>query len=259
MKEPFYQIELKTSGCSIELEINDIPFFGNYQEGGMAVDLPINNFILESGKQKITFIVLPLGNDKNIIHEATVEINIFVKEANMSYAEKTTIYTTKAPSFEHKSLPIFSFSNFFEAIVPYKLMGFKNSVSLEHESKVTILKALEFEQNKIIKILQTKDTEAYKIYHIDRLNDQYKSFYKSQEEIKEGEDSFFDGIPEKFKPIEFKDYKLEFYADYKLVALRKIKDSPGFVFVSENEKEYGFTEMAIYHRKTNGAPLTIIR
>jgi hypothetical protein len=259
MKEPFYQLELKTSGCFIELYINDVLFFNSYELGALAIDLPINNFILESGKQKFTFTVLPLETGKNIIHQATVEINISVKEANISYPEKLNVYATKTPSFEDKDLPVFAFSDFFEAKIPYKLTGWKNSLSLKEESKSDILKALEMEQNKIIKILQAKDAKAYKAYHIDRLNDQNKSFYNTQNEIKENEDSFFVGIPEKFKPIDFNEYHLEFYADNKLVAVRKIKDSPGFVFVSENEKEYGFTEMAIYHRKTKDAPFTIIR
>ncbi|MDO6811226.1 hypothetical protein Q4603_21595 [Zobellia galactanivorans] len=42
IKHPFYEFEIISSGCAVELLVNDMPCFQNYLKGGITVDWPVN-------------------------------------------------------------------------------------------------------------------------------------------------------------------------------------------------------------------------
>lgn len=51
-KEPYYLVEFNSSIVNFEIYINDMPAFTHQSGGAIFSHVPINHFILESGKQK---------------------------------------------------------------------------------------------------------------------------------------------------------------------------------------------------------------
>ncbi len=259
IEEPFYEMEIKTSGCFIEIKINDVFSFSNYDLGGMSVDWPINGNILESGEQQFEITVLPVEKGKAILKQATIEIKIFVKEANKQYLGRESIYEMEAVKFEDKLLPVYVIKKIFKAEVSYKNIGWVNSVDLSKENEDDLKKELWTNIKIIEKLLKGKSIISYKEYYGDRILEHNKSFYLTDAEIIENENSFFSGLPDVFESIPINMYQLVYYGNNKLVGFKSIKEPLGFVFKPVNPEEYGFTEMVLFHKRTPNTKLIPIR
>ncbi|OOV20090.1 hypothetical protein [Flavobacterium sp. LM4] len=259
LDEPFYEMEIKTSGCLIEILINDFPVFSNYENGGMAVDWPLNDAILKSDTYYFKITVLPIETGKNILKQATVDIKIFVKEANKQFLGRKQIYEMQTIDFKNKDLPIYYYQDKFIVEVPYENKGWSKSIDLSREKEESLFQQLTIEIENIKNLLKSKNIKHYKDVYKDRLNEHNTSFYLTQTEIIDNEDSFFYGLPENFRSIDIKNYKLVFYGNNRLVGLKSIGQPAGFVYESDNKDEYGFTEMILFHRKEEGTPLIVIR
>ncbi|MBU3024059.1 hypothetical protein [Zobellia galactanivorans] len=81
IKHPFYEFEIIPSGCAVELLVNAMPCFQNYLKGGMAVDWPVNEYILKSGTQLFEINAFPYDGLGTIDQRATIAIKVFVRDA----------------------------------------------------------------------------------------------------------------------------------------------------------------------------------
>lgn len=119
-KQPMYKVEVKAYLCSIEIFVNEIPSFSYFGEPQIATDIPINNLIFKSGKQKLRFKITPLFNNEKLNKETKIEINIFVKEANDFYLKKEIVASYRMEeTVENK--PFFEGTIDFLATIPYTL------------------------------------------------------------------------------------------------------------------------------------------
>lgn len=259
MKEPFYELEIKTANCFIEILVNDLPIFSNYENGGMAVDYPINDTILESGKQSMEVRILSAKEQENISKYANVEIKVFVKEANREASGRNLVFEIPLIDFKDKNLPIFKNVYSFSANVPYKNVGWQNSIDLKDFDKNILIKELEDKLKKIQLIYNSKEEIEYVQVFRERTDEHNKSFFLTKTEMEENKKSIFYGLPEKIESIDINLYKLVFYGNNKLVSLQTYKQPPGFVFESLNKDEYGFTEMVLFHKKNKESLLEVIR
>lgn len=259
INEPFYELEIKIANCNIELLINDIPVFSHYENGSIAVDYPINDAILSSGKQSIEVNILSGLEHKNISKFAAIELKLFVKEANIEASGRSLVYELPMIDFKEKNLPIYKNVYSFIANVPYKNVGWGNSIDLKKLDKNLLIEELEELLQKTMSIYNSRNEKEYEQFFKNRTAEHNKSFYLTTDEIKENNDSIFYGLPEKIESIGKSLYKLVFYGSDKLVSLQAKDQPPGFVFESINKDEYGFTEMVLFHKKEVGSPLMVIR
>jgi hypothetical protein len=259
MNEPFYELEIKTSNCFIEVLINNLPVFSNYESNGMAVDYPINDAILRSGKQSLEIRILSPKEQENISKYAHIEIKVYVKKANREASGRTLVYELPVIDFKERSLPIFSDIYSFVADVPYKNSGWENSLDLRNIDKNLLIKELEDNLTGIMAIYNSRNEKEYKKLFESREKEHIMSFYLTKKEIEENNESIFFGLPEKIESIDKNLYKLVFYGNNKLVSLQAKHQPPGFVFESLNKDEYGFTEMVLFHKENEKSVLTVIR
>lgn len=75
-KNPFYIAELQASNCQVELLVNDLPCFNQYSDGGVGVDWPLNEYILNSGKQFYTIKANCFDNESKIRPNASISLKL---------------------------------------------------------------------------------------------------------------------------------------------------------------------------------------
>lgn len=260
IREPFYQLEIKTANCYIEILVNDLPIFSNYQEGGMAVDYPINNALLTSGEQSLEVRILPSEGSEKISRYADHEVNVYVKEANREASGRQLVFAVpKNTDYKEQSLLVSKQNAIFPAEIPYHNTGWKDSVDLRLFDQEILFQELKSELSKMTAIYNSKNIADYRSMYKDRIREHNKSFYLTKEEIEENDASTFSGLPAKLKSVDPRTYKMVFFGNGKLVSLQTKMQPPGFVFESVDENEYGFTEMVLFHKKTPNSPLEIIR
>ena len=260
IREPFYELEIKTGNCWIEILVNNLPVFSNYEDGGMAVDYPINDAIIENGTQSLEIRLLASDGTESISRYADYEVKVFVKEANAEGSGRKLVYEVpQNTDYKEKPLFISTQKASFRAEIPYKNIGWTDSVDLLDFPKDMLLQELKEKLHKITAIYNSKNITDYRKLYNNRVEEHNKSFYLTDEEIRENAESTFSGLPEKLESIDWQTYQLVFYGEGKLVSLQTRKQPPGFVFESLNKDEYGFTEMLLFHKKTNDSPLEIIR
>lgn len=260
ISEPFYQLEIKTANCYIEVLVNNLPIFCNYENGGMTVDYPINDAIFKSGKQALEVRIIAPKRETSISKYARYEIKVFVKEANMEASGRELVYTLPMrEDFRKKPLPIIIHKNYFEAEVPYRNIGWSNSVNLKELDENQLLQEIKNYLTKITSIYNSRNELEYEKLYNARMEEHSKSFYLTREEMSDYKDSKFLGLPEKLESIVWDLYHMVFYGDNRLVSLQTKHQPPGFVFESVNKDEYGFTEMLSFHKKDKNAALEIIR
>ncbi len=256
---PFYEAEIKTSGCAIELLVNGVPSFSNYKEGGMAVDWPINEMILKSGRQLFSFVVRRSDGEEHINDNAMIDFKIFVRDAFYNEEPRQLLFELPEKSFKGKNLDKYSFNHFFDAIVPYELEGWKNSTNIVNEDKKKLLNELIDWNDKFLNIFKNKKEEEYLKITNTRFEELSRAFYLDNDSKKMNKSRMFSSIHSSVKKIPLKEYELSFFGNGKLVGVRLPKESYGFKFESLEKEKPDFTELALFHRPKEGELLEVIR
>lgn len=264
MKNPFYLAELQVRNCQAELLINDIPCFEHSKEGGMAVDWPINSYILKSGKQFFTIKANCFENEGRISRQASVDLKITVRDAFDFSFPKQVIKQHFPISFEDKDTQMYTSGDFFEAEVPYVLEGWKNSfdfsdyINGNNPVKEGILKELEIYYETFHTIIQNRETDRYNALNSQRFEEITTAFYLSKEEKEARKKTILNSSKQNVGKIDFSGYSLHFYGNKNQVVGIKTHDQPcGFVF--ENSEGMIITELALFHRKNGENKLSLIR
>ncbi|HEX8576626.1 MAG TPA: hypothetical protein VF677_10080 [Flavobacterium sp.] len=239
--------------------VNDLPVFSNYEEGGLAVDYPINDAILGSGKQSIEIKILSAKAGENISKYARAEIKIYVKEANKEASGRNMVLEVPMINFNENKFPVNSNIYSFVATVPYKNRGWESSINLKTIDKNVLIRALEDKLHIIMLIYNSRNEKEYNKFFENRNEEHNRCFYLTKTEIEDNKDTVFYGLPQKIESINKNLYKLVFYGNDKLVSLQAKHQPPGFVFESINKDEYGFTEMVLFHIKDKNSSLEAIR
>ncbi len=157
IRKSFYEFEIKTANCLIEILIDDFPCFSNYKDGGMAVDYPINDAILQSGKHIITVKIFNSKEGEIISKYANCELKGFVKEANAEASGRNLIHEFPAFNFKENNLPILVQTSAFQAEVPYTNLGWAKSFDLKNIDEKEVLRELNDNLSKITEIYNTRN------------------------------------------------------------------------------------------------------
>jgi hypothetical protein len=262
IKHPSYTAEIVSSRCSIELVVNDIPSFCNYESGTISVDWPLNLLIIEDGLQNFELRILPLKGTTSISEKAFAKIKIVVREAIDEYVEQEEISPEIEINFtDKKKLPLYIYKGQFTSKVPYQLDGWKKSMELSQENQERLFEEIiqwndklrdiyaNFKQEEYLKIFKSKNIEIYKTLYLNHL------------EIEEQNNSVFHPKFKDLVSLPNVSYKLKLSANGKLASVILPYKLPGFTYEPKikDEDSLGISVIVFFHRKNIGEPLEIIR
>ena len=141
--QPLYDLDINQSWCYAVILVNDIPVYTNFEDVLVGTGVNINNVILKSGTQKVTYRLYPVDEYKGekiptLINETEMGLKVKTYDNLAEEIQKqlimkvltpsTTPSGSIGPSLSGKAFYEGSFS--FEAEVPYQLPGWENSQDL---------------------------------------------------------------------------------------------------------------------------------
>ena len=242
-KEPIYYLYAANSLCVYEILVNDYPIHQNYEYEQLATPIYINEAILKSGRQKITYRLYPAPkefNGKNGdtfspnttfdvevckqdlqrkgSHEVIKEEKLPTKEIQVGDKESQT-----KKEFIAKGQKYYEYSFYFDAEVPYENEGWSNGEDLRKIDpdllKKWVVKFYNLRKNTV----DNKDKDALARQMFLGFKEQFVAEYQEKSYIKDAWDEFittYDNPTYEFQP--FENYKMDFFGDGRLVCLRQI-------------------------------------
>ncbi|WP_148639422.1 hypothetical protein [Aquimarina longa] len=229
---PQYFIEGYQSGCFYEIYINGILIFEHYENVGlMNHATPINSRILQSGIQKVTIKLFPLGKINNkeyttIDADDSFRLKIFKRDKKQPYEAGAYDIVKEHYAPLTDGLPYYEETFTFEAEVPYQLNGWSESqVLIDMDPKELEQEILDFykeyddiiqnqDEKKWVDMATTRELEYLKSAHY---NDSKNSGIRSRI------NHFINVIDSDFiEPFPMDKYKIIFGGDGKVVTLKSI-------------------------------------
>ena len=133
MDKPYYVISFNAVNCFVDIRVNDVSVFIWNIEGQVATNIPVNQAILESGEQQVSYHILPLSGDTALCDNTIFEASVWLYDASGEYLEKQEEVSKTFTIPENKTgapLPMYKGEDSFFAEVPYKLNSWQNSQDL---------------------------------------------------------------------------------------------------------------------------------
>ncbi|SDI19585.1 hypothetical protein [Chryseobacterium jejuense] len=256
INKPIYELAVEAQGCYLEVYVNDVPVYFNYNIGATVLRMPINNFIPKSGGQKVSFKMISVdGKPFSTNTYASLTINEYPKGETQ---QKKTVFSYQTSPFESENEGSFSIENSFETNIPYQLIDWRQGVDLTKEDPEIIRKEIEEIYRDYTEAFKNADLSKYKKLVKWRQENAFASMYYTQDQRTEVEKSYVDGIQnQKVKLFPLENYKLVFYGNGKLAGFQKKNEAPGIYIDSEN-KDDAFLEYILLYRKSKNAPLEVI-
>ncbi len=259
-KNPLYEAEIVTSNCAVELLVNEVFSFCNFRPGGLSLDWPINELILESGRQTFELRMLPFEGQVTLSPKAQARVNIYVRDALVQNGTPRQLIYEGTPLQNGEAfVPLLK--DRFTAQVPYALAGWKEGVDLSKEKEELLRAELLTWNQKLLHIYRDSDLSAYLEAYKDRNSEFDRFFYSTPEEMQQTGQNIFHSKFKDLTALPNEGYRLCFYAGGKLASLRLPYQPPGFKFEPKTKTadSMGITLTTLFQRKAKGAPLTIIR
>lgn len=229
--EPVYWIGIEKQ-APMEIEVNDVPLFRDYDDSGYGINKPINFLILKSGEQKITYRVF--SQEKELF----IGFEVYIMDKNKLYKTVKTIKeTVKIPSSG-----IYEGEFTFTAEVPYENKGWNDGQDLTQFDKKELETAVVNFYKKMWNIYNDKSRKDDQFPLIfEREKETAISNYSSKEELEEQLQEYM--LPytnPTYEMLPLENYKMVFYANGKAVALEQTSMLPqlrGFSALGAKYKE----------------------
>ena len=231
-KEPIYYFRINKQNCLIEVYINDINNYGDFELSNTITPTKIGH-ILKSGKQEIKVKMYPVGNLINedlgkenappaitLSNNAEVEIEVIMmdnkskKGLDSERSIKKIVSTKEAAGKEY-----YEFSFTFDAEVPYEFEGWNKGQNLQNlDQDLVQKKAIEFYQmvgeiyvnNDLNAILKLEYPFTYRIKQV---------FFRNKNSINGILKEYEEDINEKYEPAPINNFKLDYMGNGKLLSL----------------------------------------
>lgn len=257
MKQPYYIIEFSAVNCFLDIRVNDASVLFMESDGQISTVIPINTAILESGRQRIAYNILPLLGESKLRDNVSFSASVFLLDAaerqidNREEINKFILpeNTTKIP------LPAYKSEKLFYADVPYKLNAWQNSVPLEDvkDLRTIVYKAYQ----KIADLFEQNRTSEFANLISKREENIATALYLSEARKTKRANSLIDVLKDGFKVIPLSDDDIMFIYGYgKLVTLKKKDGSSALLLRNSNREELNIELM--FHLEQGSNELTII-
>lgn len=273
---PQYRLEQYSSNCRWEIRLNDMPLLlgemSHTKNGSISNNsFWLNPYILHSGKQIITIKIYPVEGQKTLGEFATfrlIGLDFYPDKAK----DKTNyqrLLSWELPDKDIKDLPFLVIKKEFEAVVPYKNVGWEKSKDL------TEIKDLDKMVIEKMKDLEEISKEQNGIAHLNlakkSLQEKYTCSYSNSKEIETDCNKLISNFNADMNDIEaiewvpYTNYELVLYGNGRVVSLRRRGDvfnfyGPAFKGKWKDDKSY--TEQCLdifFHIPEGSDELEIIR
>ncbi|MBE0390787.1 hypothetical protein [Flavobacterium sp. PL002] len=240
-KEPTFLINYERSWCFMEIFVNDMLVYKEFDESMSSTSFEISNYIFKSGTQKISYKLYPIGKLKSetdiynsLIDNTLLKIEIeefdvsksrnpegkIVKEFTSPMSITKDEYGNETEKFIATGKDYYEGSLTFEAKIPYELEGFENAQDLRKLDAKILERKLVKQYAALRDIYQNKEYDNIAKTSYNSLRDQFIAEYQTKENIQSIWEELIGAFKEpsfEMQPIE--NYKLVFFAEGKLVAL----------------------------------------
>lgn len=231
--EPIYYFRLNKQNCLVELYINDVSIFDDYEISNYITPIEIGH-ILKSGSQKVTVKMYPIGNLNNeswgktdakptthLTEDSQVAISIIsIDEKGNKGLDDEKLITKQMSPKDATGKEVYEFSFTFDAVVPYEFEGWNKGQDLRKLNQNLVRnKALEF-YKMVGEIHMNKDVNSWlKLNYPSDIRIK-SAFFRDKQNLQETlteYENIFKGVDFTVNPI--KDYKMDYMANGKLLML----------------------------------------
>lgn len=242
--KPYYTVKLQMQACNFELLLNDLPVFSYSVRGGMTNEIPLNSYILKSGKQNLKIKLTPINNQLKLSEQVDLSLDIGYSNIIGENGLGTYIQSGKfhlPQEIKDEKLPFFEIEIPFTADVPWDYNYIlEDAQDLSKQSDL-----LKQTVNNFYHILETKDSKKYFELMKGSLKIQSTVEYMSRKETEKLLDDLDLSQIKKIYPLD--NYEIKFYANNKLVRfISKTKDEDG------NQYLYRYTVPPLMEGKLDG-------
>ncbi|HEX8017735.1 MAG TPA: hypothetical protein VF465_21085 [Flavobacterium sp.] len=212
-EKPYYTVKLQVQACNFELLLNDIPVFSYSVKGGMTNEIPLNSYILKSGRQYLKIKLTPINNQLKLSeqvdlsldlgHSSIIGENIFggyIQSGNYKLPQE----------IKDKQLPYLEMEIPFNAEVPWDY-----SYILDNAEDLSRVGNLDPFVKKFHKLLEQKNSKEYSEILKNKIKRQSDVKYLSEKEIDVVVKELDLSRIKKLYPLE--DYEVKIYANGKLI------------------------------------------
>ncbi|MFD2908238.1 hypothetical protein ACFSX9_05770 [Flavobacterium ardleyense] len=245
-KSPLYLVSFKSAICNYEIYINDLPAYIHSEGGSVSSQIPINHFILKSGKQNVKVRVLPLKGEVSFRLDSFIEIKIFSYDSSATdYEDIVESFSFINQSLPDLKIPVIEKSDFFIARVPFALKELyyfdeikekKEEIILFYKSIYNFFKEKDIEN--IYKLLKFRFDEIDEATYSKGSNN-LEGLSKMLFRLKEGD----------FELQEFPiDPILIIYDNKKVCNLTRINNDPILIFKNKNNNEFSFPLLVAFEK-----------
>jgi hypothetical protein len=237
-KEPMYYMRINKSNCVVEVLVNDYPVHDDYELSNFATPLEINDAILKSGEQTLTYRLYPVGDlikeeygEGGTVTTLTDNTAISISIIKMDNGSEKTLEDEEVV-IKHTSLtddkgrfvatgkPYYEFTFKFNAQVSYVNEGWSKGQDLtKFDKKILEQKAVEF-YKEYSKIYENKDADLLAKLSFGEEKRNSVSFYKKSSDIGDLWKEYLKDINRtniKIKPLE--NYRMVTFGNGKIVVL----------------------------------------
>ncbi|MGU3376043.1 hypothetical protein [Chryseobacterium sp. M5A1_1a] len=236
--EKIYKIRHDHDLCYYEVFLNDIPVFRNFDDN-VPDAFEINNSVFKTGKQKITYKMYPLGNNaegnfSTLTEDTKLKLILKSYDLKNSGAQDIVYSEHNASNTEEKVTENYSKFKFAGAGKTYYEGSFDVNIDVPYQLNPAFEKAQDLrkmnvkeleakvvkEYQKIREVYLNKEKDQIAKLTYDRLRDDLVADYASSDKVKAAWNQLDEVIIKgdvDISPI--KNYKMQFFADGRLVAL----------------------------------------
>ncbi|MEA9413736.1 hypothetical protein [Flavobacterium sp. PL02] len=238
-KEPMYYMRINKSNCVVEVLVNDYRMHRDYELSNYATPLEINDAILKSGEQTVTYRLYPVGDlikeeygEGGTVTKLTDNTAISISIIKMDNGSEKTLEDEEV-IMKHVSLtdakgrfiasgkPYYEFTFSFNAQVPYVNEGWSKGQDLSKlDQKLLEAKAVEF-YKEYGKIFENKDADLLAKLNFGEEKRNSIALYKKISNIDTLWKEYLGGFDKnsmKIQPIE--NYRMVFFGNDKIVFLQ---------------------------------------
>ena len=254
--EPIYYFRINKQNCIIEIKVNDVYSFDDYEISNLITPIEINQ-ILKSGQQKITIKMYPVGNLNNeswgketeapmteLTENSSVEIIVVSidEKSNKGFDDEKIIAKQVSPK-DVAGKKVYEFSFTFNAQVPYEFEGWTKGQDLHKLDQELVRKKAEEFYKMVGNIMVDKNLDSWlKLNYVSDIRLMGTSYVSKD---------YLNGLLEEYKKdtirdysIDFQKYTFDYMANGKL--LRLITDNPNPEFKNSDPLFLKYGKSGIY-------------
>lgn len=231
--EPIYYYRIDKQNCLIEVKINDVVDYKDYELSNIITPSEIGH-ILKSGQQTVTVKMYPVGDLINkdlglensppatkLSDKAKVEISVVMMDnkSKKQFADERVITTQVSPK-EAAGKEYYEFSFTFNADVPYEFEGWTKGQDLQKlDQELVRKKAVEYYEM-IGKVHLSQDLDSWLQINYPLEKRIEGMFYADKQYLEDLVKEFSDDVLQDYTMLPIKNYTLEYMGDGKLLRLR---------------------------------------